>query len=141
MKKFILYCLFFLGCFTMTCSAQLIQNLSDMPVLEANKASYIDKPLSDLLADIRPEVKLFFTDAGIDSRGGTISFYFIDYSRFSMQYKNKKKPTRLLVTLEGYIIENDLQLPQETRFVWTPEDRLRNLNLIVKGLMVRGGED
>lgn len=140
MKKFILACLIFSGYATITCSAQTVQTISDMPLLEANKTSYIDKPLSVLLADIKPEAQLFFTDAPHVGQG-VISFYFVDYNRFVSMSRAQKKLTRIIVSVDGNVEDNNYQLPIETRFVWTQANRLKNQNLIVKGIIVSKGED
>ena len=124
-----------------SCSAQMMKSINDVSKIKKNENDFLEKPLSLLLSEIKPEIKLFFADKGSDVRPGVISFYFINYEQFSKLRETKKRATKITVSVTGTVATNDYSLPLEQRFVWTKEYKELNKNLIVTRILITEAEN
>ncbi|MBZ4187677.1 hypothetical protein [Niabella beijingensis] len=132
--------LFFLLAFILlsaSCSTKVAKSIDDLPLIVKNQKKYVHHPLSKLLKDIKPEIKLFMTNESADQPvGGRISFFFVDYKHFVELGRAKVKQAVLRVDVLGKIAINDEKLPKEERFLWTREYFEKNKNLIVTRVAV-----
>lgn len=123
-----------------SCSAQLVKTIKDIPLINTHQNEFVGKPLSLLLNNIKPKIKLFFTNT-TEPNYGSISFYFVDHPKFAENSKLKHKMTRVIVFVTGAIAENDYSLPIQQRFNWTDTYKEKNKDLIVQRILIRQGSD
>ena len=118
-----------------SCKAQqLVQTPNDVKKLKDNEQKFINKPLKNLLKEIKPEIKLF--RAEIDQHS-YFSFYFISHTEAL-----KLPMDSIALGFYAYIkepIEWDFdKRPKETQYVWTKEDLEEYGNLTVTRIKTRG---
>lgn len=141
MKKNILVFFILLSSLS-SCFAQLVKTTNDVGLISENKSTFLDKPLSKLLGEIKPDFKLFMAEEKTGNESlAYISFYFVSYDRFAELVKSGKKPTKVMVFLEGKVTGNDYSLPINQRFLWTKNYKEHNKDLIVKRILITKGED
>lgn len=123
-----------------SCSGQIVRSVSDAPLLELNKEKYINKTLKTFLADIKPDINLFFVNKQ-NNENGILTFYFVKYDQFVKYGREKKKMTRIMVYLNGSITDNNYDLPVQKRFLWTDQIVKEYEDLIITNIRVTKGDD
>lgn len=119
-----------------SCKAQqMVQTSAEAYKIKANEQQFINKPLKDLLKEIKPEIKLV---TGTVDYPPYFSFYFITREELS------KKPDGSTMRLYVYIKEpldwNFDKRPKATAYNWTKEDLEKYGDLTVVRIKVSGKE-
>lgn len=73
---------FFVFLTAFSCKAQLVQTVNDVKRLEINQDKFVGKPLSDLLKQIKPEIKRVMIVPGSSQRLTALFLFFVR-QRFS----------------------------------------------------------
>lgn len=116
-----------------SCKAQLVQTTEDMYKLKENEQQFINKPLKDLLKEIKPEIK---TANGINDNPFFFSFRF----RTLEQQKKDEGSNEDSVALYVYVKEafdwKWEERPKGKEMIWTKKDAQKYQNLIVVRIKV-----
>lgn len=133
---------FFVFLTAFSCKAQLVQTVNDVKRLEINQDKFVGKPLSDLLKQIKPEIKRVMIVPGSSQRLTALYFYFLSDSDFHKFYKETgKNPLELRVRLKEYDFKWDPSTrPQDQRYDWTKEDEEEFGKMTVADVKVRYAE-
>jgi hypothetical protein len=110
------------------CKAQqMVQTPNDMYLLKTNEQKFINKPIKDLLKEIKPEIK---TVLGTVDNPSYFAFKFI-----SVEELNHKVIGRKLISFYVYVKEPlDWDFNKRTKgkeYLWTKEDLEKYGNLTV----------
>ncbi|KIA99183.1 hypothetical protein OA93_06010 [Flavobacterium sp. KMS] len=128
MKKSLTFFAILLFC-NSSIAQQLVHNTSQVYLLEQNKERFINKPLKDLLKEIKPEIK---TATVLNSQNS-----FVFCFRFTTIEKQRKKEgtiedrVSLFVQVKEFIPWNWDERPKGTEFNWTPNDAQKFADFIV----------
>lgn len=117
------------------CKAQqMVQTPSDAYKLKTNEQQFINRPLKDLLKEIKPEIKLVTGNVDYPS---FFSFRFI--SREELRKKTESENTLgLYVYVKGTLDWDFDKRPQGKEFEWSKEDLEKYGNLTVTRIKVIG---
>lgn len=127
--------LFFLTIYS--CKAQqMVQTPNDAHKLKTNEQQFINKPLKNLLKEIKPEIKTAFGTLGDPSY---FSFWFIDSAEI------KRRPIEnnslgLYVYVKEPIDWEFEKRPKGKEYLWTKEDVEKYGNLTVIRIKVIGND-
>ncbi|MEC5394756.1 hypothetical protein [Bergeyella sp. RCAD1439] len=132
--------------FNFSCSQQLqMKTLSDAKKIEINKAKFIGKPLSYLLATIKVPIKSIQAVPNKNkSEINTLTFRYITYDEYRRVWiKNsiEEGPTQLVVKFnQNWETLGNLCRPKENPQCaeWLPEDEKNLGDLIVYDIIVLG---
>lgn len=119
-----------------SCKAQqMVQVPNDVYKLKTNEQQFINKPLKDLLKEIKPEIKLVM---------GTVDYPSYFSFRFISREELNKKPSGSTIGLYIYVKEpldwHFDQRPKGKEYQWTKEDVEKYGNLTVIRIKVVGKE-
>lgn len=118
-----------------SCKAQMVQLPNDAYKLKANEHQFINKPLKDLLKEIKPEIKFVV---------GTVDYPSYFSFRFITLEELNRKPSGGTLGLYVYVKEPlDWKFdkrPIDTQYQWTKEDVEKYGNLTVIRIKVIGKE-
>lgn len=110
-------------------SQQLVQNIGDLYRLKENESQFLNKPLKDLLKEIKPEIK--------------VAFAYNDPSMFDFRFitteqRRKKEGNRvsLFVYVRDLIDWRWDKRPKDKETVWSKEDPEKYGNLIVTHISI-----
>ncbi|MDN3672506.1 hypothetical protein QWY99_05470 [Flavobacterium branchiarum] len=118
------------------CKAQqMVQIPNDIYKLKINEQLFLNKPLKDLLKEIKPEIKLVIGTVDYPSY---FSFYFI--SREELNKKPDGSTLRLYVYVKEPLDWNFDKRPKGKEYQWTEEDLEKYGNLTVTRIRVGGKE-
>jgi len=81
---------FFILTATISCKAQLVQKIDDAKKLEINEKQFLNKPLKNLLEEIKPKIERVLVSPGGGETNSFFVFYFIDGKEYD-NYKNEGK--------------------------------------------------
>lgn len=134
--------LILIALFTTVCckSQQLMKTQKDAHKIKENEKQFINKPLKELLKEIKPQIKRVFGNPSNNSYEtvGYFMFNFVDLHQYDSLRFNKKTP----VTIWVYVKENfdwDFQKrPKGKQTVWTKDDADKYGNLTIVGFRVYG---
>lgn len=119
-----------------SCKAQqIVQTPEDVYKLKTNEQQFINKPLKNLLNEIKPEIKLVL---GTVDYPPFFSFYFI--SREELNKKTLGSTLRFYVYVKEPLDWNFDKRPKSTAYNWTKEDLEKYGNLTVERIKVSGKE-
>lgn len=117
-----------------SCKAQqMVQTPQDIYKLKENEQQFINKPLKNLLNEIKPEIKLVL---GTLDYPPFFSFYFI--SREELNKKTLGSTLRFYVYVKEPLDWNFDKRPKDTAYKWTKEDVEKYGNLTVERIKVSG---
>jgi hypothetical protein len=120
-----------------SCKAQqMVQTPNDAYKLKTNEQLFINKPLKNLLKEIKPEIKM--ADATQDYQD-YFSFRFIDIEQFRKK-RTEQKPVVLFIYVKEPIDWTYEKRPKGKELVWTKEDAEKYGNLTVIRIKVGGNE-
>ena len=128
MKNTIIITAIFMILIRTGCKAQqMVQIPADAYKLKTNEQQFINKPLKDLLKEIKPEIKLVM---------GTVEYPSYFSFRFITRKELIKKPydgstLGLFVYVEGPLDWNFDQRPKGKEYEWSKEDVEKYGNLTV----------
>ncbi|AWK04317.1 hypothetical protein HYN56_08735 [Flavobacterium crocinum] len=110
-------------------SQQLVQNIDDINKLKENEAIFINKPLKDLLKEIKPEIRGVFAHSDP---------YFFNFKFITREQRIKKEGNRvsLFVYVQDMIDWKWENRPKGKETVWTKEDAEKYGNMIVTGISI-----
>lgn len=134
------FLLLFVFLTAVSCRTQLVQTVADAKKLEINKDKFINKPLKDLLVQIKPPVKRMAAIPGGTTSASHIFFYFLTDSSYH-QYidKTRKAPIRIDVQVaEGNFEWDPATKEKGHQYDWTKEDKNKYDNLTVINIRVTG---
>ena len=117
-----------------SCKAQqLVQTTADVPKLKTNEQQFINKPLKDLLKEIKPEIKMAFGNIGDPC---FFTFRFIDIE------ETKRLRSENALFLYVYVKEPlDWYFEKREKgkeYQWTKEDVEKYGNLTVIRIKIGG---
>lgn len=117
-----------------SCKQLMVQTTKDAYLLKTNEQQFINKPLNDLLKEIKPEIK---TGYGTNEEGLQ---YFAFRFRTPEQWKKNEGVWEDRVALYVYVKDPiDWQYekrPKGKETVWTKEDAKKYGNLIITRIKV-----
>ncbi|AWK04315.1 hypothetical protein HYN56_08725 [Flavobacterium crocinum] len=114
-------------------SQQMVQNINDVYKLKENKTLFIDRPLKDLLKEIRPEIKtahVFNED------------YFVFIFKFTTIEQQRQDQGSFLERVALFVYVKDSipwgwkEKPKGTELNWTSDDVQKFGNFIVTNVSV-----
>lgn len=130
--KIIILCLLF--CYS-SYAQQLVENTKDMYRLKENEFLFVNKPLKDLLKEIRPEIKTVFV---ID---GYFCFNFRTLDEFKKDEGSIDDSVMLFVYVKDFIEWKWENRPKNTETVWSKEDVEKYGGLQVARIEIINGKD
>ncbi len=120
------------------CKAQqLVQAPNDAYKLKANEQQFLDKPLKDLLVQIKPEIKTAWATSGDQSY---FSFYFINPENFKDGRAIGQNHLGLFVYVKEKIDWKYENRPPGKELLWTKDDIQKYGDLTVTRIRVIGKE-
>lgn len=127
----ILFLLINIGCK----AQQMVQTPSDIYKLKANEQQFLNKPLKNLLKEIKPEIK---TAYGTLDYPSYFSFRFISPEEIGRRSSNSS-----ILGLYVYVKEDVKEWsngtrPKEKEFIWAKEDAEKYGNFTVIRIRVSG---
>ncbi|AWK04316.1 hypothetical protein HYN56_08730 [Flavobacterium crocinum] len=130
--KIIILCLLF--CYS-SYAQQLVENTKDMSLLKENEFLFVNKPLKDLLKEIRPEIKTVFV---IDRY---FCFNFRTLDEFKKDEGSIDDSVMLFVYVKDFIEWKWENRPKNTETVWSKEDVEKYGGLQVARIEIINGKD
>lgn len=117
-----------------SCKAQqMVQTPAETYKLKVNEQQFINKPLKNLLKEIKPEIKLV---TGTVDYPSFFSFYFI--SREELTKNPDGSTMRLYVYVKEPLDWNFDKRPKDQSYNWTKEDVEKYGGLTVERIKVSG---
>ncbi|WP_374172820.1 hypothetical protein [Flavobacterium tructae] len=117
------------------CKAQqMVQTPNDVNKLRENEQQFINKPLKNLLKEIKPELKL--VRAEIDQHS-YFSFYFISHKE-ALKLSIDSIPLGFYVYIKEPLDWDTDKRPLDIQYKWTKEDLEKYGNLTVTRIKIRG---
>lgn len=121
-----------------SCKAQqLVQTPSDAYKLKQNEQQFINKPLKNLLNEIKPEIKM--ADGTLNSPD-YFTFKFVNYNDYLKGHNNNKKYIRIYVFVKEPINWDSENRPEDKKFVWTKKDVKKYANYTIVQIRVSGND-
>lgn len=141
MKKkniLLLFILFiqFSNCF----SQQLMETVNDLQKIKDNQSQFINKPLKDLLKEIKPPIKRVtgnprkYNHEGM----GYFVFNFEDNKQKDSLSMENKIPATMVVYVNEYFDWDLHSRPKGKETIWTSEDALKYENLTIVAFRIYG---
>lgn len=117
-----------------------MNTFADAKKLKANEQLFVEKPLKDLLKEIKPEIKMVNANPSENNttRLGYLIFRFVDIQTFDSLRSKGKYPLQITVFVKEPFIWDIQSRPEKIKFTWTKEDFERLKNLTVVGIRVFG---
>jgi hypothetical protein len=119
---------------------QLVQSPNDLLILCQKDNQFIGKPLTSLLMEIKPSIKIVFAQGGWAEQAPAFFFYFMSRTQFDSCRSKGTLPLRLVVYVKEYF-QWSYQERRKTRkdFIsWTKEDTETYGNLTVLAIRISG---
>lgn len=121
-----------------SCKAQqMVQTPNDSYKLKTNEQQFLNKPLKDLLKEIKPEIK---TASGTLGDPSYFSFRFIDAEEFKSGRAMGKNHLGLYVYVKEPIDWTFNKRPKGKELMWTKEDAEKYSNLTIIRIKVIGND-
>lgn len=101
-------------------SQQLVQNINDVYRIKEYETIFLNKPLKDLLKEIKPEIKT----ANVFNEED-ISIFLFKFTTLDQQRKregNLSDRITLVVNVKGFAYWNYLEKPKGNEIHWDPND-------------------
>ncbi|KIA99182.1 hypothetical protein OA93_06005 [Flavobacterium sp. KMS] len=133
MKKNLMFFVILLFC-NSSIAQQLVHNTRQVYLLEQNKERFINKPLKDLLKEIKPEIK-----TATVFNNETSSLFGFKFTTLAQQRKNKEAivdRVTLLFFVKEYILWNWDERAKGAELNWTPNDAQKFADYIVTHIAV-----
>jgi len=117
-----------------SCKAQMVQTTKDVYLLKTNEQQFLNKPLKDLLNEIKPEIR---TGGASNEKGYQFfSFRFRTMEQGRKNEGNWEDRVSLYVYLKDPIDWKWENRPKGKEILWTKEDAEKYGNLIVVRIKV-----
>lgn len=114
---------------------EMIENTKGMYRLKENESQFINKPLKDLLKEIKPEIKTVFVDENY------FCFYFITREQLKKNEGSIDDSVVLFVDVKDYINWQWEKRPKGKETIWSKEDVEKYGNLLVTRIGIIDGKD
>jgi hypothetical protein len=141
MKQLKCLFIFFIAFVSINCySQQLLKTVNDAQKINANEELFINKPLKNLLNEIRPPIKRVTANPSINiqSSVGYFIFNFVDSKqKDSLRVKNKI-PVTIVVYVKEYFEWDYHKRPKGKETIWTESDSKKYGNLTIVGFRIYG---
>lgn len=111
---------------------QLVQNINDISRLKDNEATFINKPLKDLLKEIKPEIKIAFPSNDPPS----FDFRFLTADQLRKNEGTTVENVALFVDVKDFVDWNWENRPKGKEPNWTKDDAEKYGNLIIVGIEI-----
>ena len=112
-----------------SCKAQMVQTTKDVYLLKTNAQHFINKPLKDLLKEIKPQI---ITGSGSNEEGYQyFSFRFRTMEDWKKNQGNWEDRVSLYVYVKEPIDWQSKNRPKGKEMIWTKEDAAKYGNLTV----------
>lgn len=126
-----------------SCNTQrLVVKVNDAKKLETYKDNFIGKPLKNLLAEIKPEIKFLYgnpENTWREATGGTyFTFYFLSKEEVKKRFSPNNKPTRIFVQFQLEPINKRKLLPNGSLSKWTKKETKEYGDMIIMNIRVSG---
>ncbi|KIA99188.1 hypothetical protein OA93_06035 [Flavobacterium sp. KMS] len=108
---------------------QLVYNTSQVYLLKDNEELFINKPLKDLLKEIKPEIKT--AHVFNDENSSLFGFRFTTLAQQRKEEGAIADRVTLLVYVKEFIPWDWKKRPVGNEILWTPEDAQKSANFIV----------
>lgn len=117
-----------------SCKAQMVQTTKDVYLLKANEQQFINKPLKDLLNEIKPKIRT----GSASNEGGNqyFSFKFRTMEQGKKNEGNWEDRVSLYVYVKEPIDWKWEKRPKGNELLWTKEDAEKYDNLTVVRIKV-----
>ena len=117
-----------------SCKAQMVQTTKDVYLLKANEQQFINKPLKDLLNEIKPKIRT----GSASNEGGNqyFSFKFRTMEQGKKNEGNWEDRVSLYVYVKEPIDWKWEKRPKGNELLWTKEDAEKYGNLTVVRIKV-----
>ncbi|WP_223709299.1 hypothetical protein [Flavobacterium potami] len=110
-------------------SQQLVQNINDMYRIKDNEVIFINKPLKDLLREIKPEIKVVFAY-------NNPSFFEFRFITREQRINNEGNKLSLFVDVKDFIDWKWENRPKGKETFWSNEDVEKYGSLIVSQIEI-----
>lgn len=112
--------------------SQLVKNTKDVYRLKENEVVFINKPLRDLLEEIKPEIKTVLVMNG----EGFFYFKFLPIDQLRKEEGSLEDRVSLLIYVKGNLEWKWEERPKNRETIWTKEDVEKYGDLIVRKIGV-----
>ncbi len=112
-----------------SCKAQMAQTTKDVYLLKTNEQQFINKPLKDLLKEIKPEIKVGYGTIGEGHQ--YFSFKFRTLKDWGKNQGNWEDRVTIYVYVKEPIDWQSKNRPKGKEMIWTKEDAAKYGNLTV----------
>ncbi|MBZ4036837.1 hypothetical protein K6T82_18855 [Flavobacterium sp. 17A] len=109
-------------------SQQLVQNINEIHRLKDYEGLFVNKPLKDLLKEIKPQIK---TVIGFNDYPGFFNFRFTTLEQQRLRQGSVQDRVSLYVTIKEQFNWNWEERPKGKEVIWTNEDVVKYGNLTV----------
>ena len=118
-----------------SCNAQLVKTISDVPKLLDKEEVFRGKTLTYLLKEIKPEIKFILgsPESSNGPRLGNIQFFFITKEEYFQQKKMGNKPMFILIKLSN---GNKKEYPALSSTIWDKEKEKIYGDMIVQSISI-----
>ncbi|WP_343589345.1 hypothetical protein [Flavobacterium sp.] len=123
-----LFVIFYLLLQNSSYSQQMIQSITDVYKLKENEASFINKPLKDLLKELKPEIKTVLVMRNDN-------FFYFKFTERDTEESIEDRIS-LFVYVKDRIYWNWEQRPKGRETNWTKEDAEKYGNMIVTRISI-----
>jgi hypothetical protein len=113
----------------MGCKAQMVKTTKDVYLLKTNEQLFLNKPLKDLLKEIKPEIKT--ADGNIGEGYQYFSFWFRTKEQLKKNESDWEDRVALFVYVKEPIDWKYEKRPKGNELLWTKEDAEKYGNLTV----------
>jgi len=119
---------------------KMVQSTEDAKKLEVYKEKFIGEPLSVLLKEVQPKIKLVYGNPE-NSWGGAIGgtylkFHFADRDEIGKKLKKKQKPTGIIVNFKLNPKNAHKPLPKGGVKEWTEQETKEYGDMIIANIRV-----
>lgn len=132
MKNILKFAIILFFSFNCSSNAQMIQNTREIYRLKDNEQQFINKPLKDLLKEIKPEIKTVF----VMNDNNFFYFKFLPLAQLKKNEGTLEDRVSLFVYIKGSFEWNWEKRPKGSETIWTKEDFEKYGNLIVRKIGV-----
>jgi hypothetical protein len=121
-------------------SQQLMQTVKDAHIIKANQEQFINKPLKELLKEIKPQIKRVTASPSknIQTSVGYLIFNFVNEKQKDSLRSKNEIPVTIVVYVKEYFEWDFQKRPKGNETVWTASDAKKFGDLTIVGFRVYG---
>ena len=143
MKRLLFYSFILIALTISSCNTQkIVSTINDAKKLEIYKNDFIDKPLSKVLSEIKPQIKFAYgnpENRSSESIGGTyMTFYFANKEENKKRVSAKDIPTRITIQFQLENTNNRRPFPKDGLTKWTKKETKEYGDMIILNIRVSG---